>query len=243
MSYFGRKCAACGTPYSAWNNFCSHCGEPLEPSPPPEEETLDGVAVSEWHLFIDKNASQYMEIFEKHKHKKVFLHMNWAAMFFHIFWLFYRRMYKYALIFLAVILLFATLVTTGLLAAFKPELEAAEDIIKPYTHYLEGDIDSLYYEDIDTLNAVHHATVEYRRTINAVNGKVLFWSLFSSLLLQAVFGLLADCLYRTYIRKHIRYTNGGTSGWSLVGGGALYLLISRLIGAPIAAWVAEKLAG
>lgn len=243
MSYFKRNCAVCGTPYSAWSNYCSHCGEPLEPSPPPEEEMLDGVAVSDWHLFIDKNASRYIEVFEKHKDKAVFLHMNWSAMFFHVYWLFYRRMYKYALIFGAVILLFSVLATTGLLASLKPELEAAEDIIAPYSHYLEEDIGTLYFEDIDTLNAIQQATTEYRKAVNVVNRKLLFRVLFYSLLLQAVFGLLADCLYRSYIRKHIQHTNGGTSGWSLVGGMALYLGFNRLIGAPIVAWVAEKLLG
>lgn len=241
MSYFGRKCSACGTPYSQWYKFCANCGEPLQPSPPPEEETLDGVAVSEWHLFIDKNASEYIEIFERYRGKKVFLHMNWSAMFFHIYWLFYRKMYKYALVFLAVILLFSMLVTTVLTTAIKPELIAAQDIIAPYSDYLDENHGTFYYEDIDTLKAIQEALTQYNKAVNAVKGKFLFWSLFSSLLLQAAFGLFADCLYRSYIRKHIQHTSGGTSGWSVVGGGALYLLLSRLIGAPIVAWVTENL--
>ena len=161
MAYVQRRCAECGAPYSPWHTFCAACGEALVKMPPAEEELLDGVPLADWHVFIDKNASRYMELFQKHKDKKVFFHMNWAAMFFNVYWMFYRKMYKYALFFMAAWLLFILAVSTVALVALKPDVEAADRILAPYSQYLEENDGQLYgdiaYESTDIRygNSIH----------------------------------------------------------------------------------------
>lgn len=238
MENFNRRCTGCGTPYSAWNAYCSVCGAELVQQPPDEAELLEGIPLSDWHVFIDKNASRYMALFVKHKEKKVFFHMNWAAMFFNVYWMFYRRMYKYALLFLAVSLVFSLAVTAGAVLAFKPEFEAAQSIIEPYEPYLSG---NNYAINDEVMRSVQKAVSEYNVAVNLVTGRLTFVVAVAILLFHALFGLLADCLYRAYVRAHIRYTDGGTSRWSLAGGVALYLVFSRLIESPLIQLVTAKL--
>lgn len=242
MGNFNRRCTGCGTPYSAWDAYCSVCGAKLVQQPPDEAELLEGIPLSDWHVFIDKNASRYMALFVKHKEKKVFFHMNWAAMFFNVYWMFYRRMYKYALLFLAVSLVFSLAVTAGAVLAFKPEFEVAQSIIAPYEPYL-GDYDWSYatHGSFELMAEVRETVGEYNAAVNLVTGKLTFFVVVATLLFHTLFGLLADCLYRAYVRAHIRYTNGGTSGWSLAGGVALYLVFSRLIESPLIQLVTAKL--
>ena len=50
-------------------------------------------------FFIDKNASRYVDIYAENENKKFFLSWNWAAFFFGVNWMCYRKMYKNAVFF------------------------------------------------------------------------------------------------------------------------------------------------
>ena len=210
--------------------------------PPAEEELLDGVPLADWHVFIDKNASRYMELFQKHKDKMVFFHMNWAAMFFNVYWMFYRKMYKYALFFMAAWLLFILAVSTVALVALKPDVEAADRILAPYSQYLEEN-DGQLYGDIAVVEQVQAAQRKYNKAMNAVTGKLTFTVLVCGLLFTGVFGLLVDCLYRSYVRRRIRHTSGGTSGWSLVAGVVVYQAFTHVIESPLLTLLVTSLWG
>lgn len=68
----------------------------------PEEE--------EWRLFIGDKADYYIPIWNKFKQQDKRVHFNISAMFFNIYWLGYRKMYKLAfLVLLASYLLVAVL--------------------------------------------------------------------------------------------------------------------------------------
>ena len=59
-----------------------------------------------YRMFVGKNADYYIEKFKKFEESGGALSWNWAAFFFGILWVFYRKMYLYgALIFLGIILL------------------------------------------------------------------------------------------------------------------------------------------
>ncbi|WP_052598906.1 DUF2628 domain-containing protein [Aureispira sp. CCB-QB1] len=52
----------------------------------------------EWEVFIGANASYYIPIWRKFQKQDTKVHFHFPALFLHIYWLSYRKMYKYALI-------------------------------------------------------------------------------------------------------------------------------------------------
>lgn len=229
MNQEERKCPNCGAIYSPWHSYCAECGTELGKMPPMEDEMLDGYDLPTWRMFIDKNTGHYMPVFMKNKDKKVFFHINWSAMFFTVYWMFYRKMYKYAFIFLAVSLVFSLALSTVGALIIKPEIEHAFSIIEPYREQLDEDN---YTIDMDMIEA-QRARYEYDSVVNAAMGRLTFCTLIASLLFNIAFGLLADCIYRAHIRRNITKKDGGTSGWSLAGGVLVYRCFSTFVETPL----------
>ena len=240
MSYYEKKCPNCGATVINGDTYCRTCNTPLNYEPPKQEELLYGIKKSDLHLFIDKNSSRYVDIFAKNEGKKIFLHMNWAAMFFNIYWMFYRKMYKYAVIFLIVSMLFSIAVTAIAATAIKPAMLEAEKIIAPYAQYLNNsnDYNMAFTDGTVDMTEVLNAATKYDREIDKIIGKMSFLIIVPSLIFQTLFGMLADCIYRSHVLRNINRTRGGTSGWSLAGGVAVYLLTQELILSPIITYIA-----
>ena len=78
------------------DGYCRNCWKRLPDAVYPKEELLNGVKKADWHFFIDKNASRYVDIYAENENKKFFLSWNWAAFFFGVNWMCYRKMYKNA---------------------------------------------------------------------------------------------------------------------------------------------------
>lgn len=96
------------------------------------EELLDGIKKSDWHWFIDKNASRYVDIYAKNEGKKFFLSWNWAAFFFNIKWLFYRKMYKIAVLFILLYSVINIIAVLLISTAYMEELKPLYKLIKDY---------------------------------------------------------------------------------------------------------------
>ncbi len=102
-------CSSCGQPLAKGTDYCDHCGAQLqnhndlssEVNVSGEEDFwIENVAT--WRNFIGKNSDYYLQkwgftngVVTKETS------WNWAAFFFGIFWLGYRKMYRYIIIFLA----------------------------------------------------------------------------------------------------------------------------------------------
>ncbi len=243
MSYFENKCPNCGATVISGDAYCRTCNTPLEFEPIPEEAMLYGVKKSDWHMFIDKNSSRYVELFSKNEDKKIFLHMNWSAMFFNFYWMFYRKMHKYAFIFLLINTVFSICLTTILTTAIKPDLVEARKIIEPYNQYLEesNGFNVAYSDGSVDVTEILDASSKYDKAVDSILAKMSFWAIIPSIIFNLLFGLLADCIYRSYILKNIQYKRGGTSGWSLAVGVAIYLLVNNVVLSPIVTYMATKI--
>lgn len=243
MSYFENKCPNCGATVINDDTYCRTCSTPLDYKPTPQEALLYDIKKSDLHLFIDKNSSRYVDIFAKNEGKKIFFHMNWSAMFFNVYWMFYRKMYKYAVIFLIISMLYSIGVTAISATAIKPAMLEAEKIIAPYAQYLNNTNDyNMAFTDgsVDMTEALN-AVTKYDRKIDAIIGKMTFWVIIASIVFSTLFGLLADCIYRSHVLHNINRTRGGTSGWSLAGGVAVYLIVSKIIESPLITYVVSKI--
>ena len=212
----------------------------IEKRNPSTEATIEGIKVSDWHWFIDKNASRYVDVFSENEGKKVFFHMNWAAAFFNFYWMFYRKMYKYAFLYLLISSILSIAVTLTTVAVTQPAMLEAEEIIAPYTQYLDQDhnLKTGYTEGMVDFTAIQNAVDEYKTVEWSVKAKATFGIIVPTVMFNLLFGLLADCIYRRYILKNMRYKSGGTSGWSIVGGLVLYPLINNLVVGPLSSFIA-----
>jgi predicted RNA-binding Zn-ribbon protein involved in translation (DUF1610 family) len=239
MSYYEKKCPNCGATVINGDTYCRTCNTPLNYEPPKQEELLYGIKKSDLHLFIDKNSSRYVDIFAKNEGKKIFFHINWAAMFFNVYWMFYRKMYKYAVIFLVVSLLYSIGVTAIAATAIKPAMLEAEKIIAPYAEYLSNSNghNMAFTDGTVDVTEVLTAATKYDREIDKIIGKMSFWVITASIIFSALFGLLADCIYRSHVLHNVNRTRGGTSGWSLACGVLVYMLVSNLIESPIITYI------
>ena len=239
MSYYEKKCPNCGATVINGDTYCRTCNTPLNYEPTPQEALLYGIKKSDLHLFIDKNSSRYVDVFAKNEGKKIFLHMNWAAMFFNIYWMFYRKMYKYAVIFLIVTMLFSIGVTVIATTAIKPAMLESKKIIAPYAQYLNNsnNYNMAFTDGTVDMTEVLNAVNKYDREIDRIIGKMSFWVIAASIIFSTLFGLLADCIYRSHVLRNINRTRGGTSGWSLACGVAVYVLTQELILSPIITYI------
>lgn len=243
MSYIENKCPNCGAPFIKGDSYCRTCEAPLQYTPTSEEATMYGIAKSDWHLFVDKNSSRYVEVFSKNEDKKIFFNMNWAAMFFNIYWMFYRKMYKYAFIYLIITTVFSIGLTALVTATIKPELLEARKIIEPYNQYIDNtnELYGAYSDGTVDMREVLNAASEYDRETNLIMGKFAFWLIVPSITFNVIFALPADCIYRRYILRNIEYKQGGASFWSLAGGVVLYALINNAVISPIITYIVTKI--
>ncbi len=226
-------CPNCGATIFEGDKYCCTCYKDFEGEQ--EGAMLEGIEKSEWHLFIDKNASRYVEVFSENKGKRIFFHMNWAAMFFSFYWMFYRKMYKYACLFLLVSTVLSIALAALGAAIIRPDMLKVEQLMEPYMEYVENN-DDLYDDIINGVIDIDEARTtinEYNAAKRSIMGRYAFIVLVPAMLFSVLFGLLADCIYRRYILKNIRYKNGGTSGWALVGGLIIYSLSNQLIASPL----------
>jgi hypothetical protein len=86
-----------------------------------------------------------------------------------------------------------------------------------------------------------YAKSEYNKEINSITAKMGFWLMMPSLIFGAVFGMLADCIYRRFVMKKCRYTEGGTSIGSMIVGIVVYQVATNLIISPIITETALKI--
>ncbi len=235
MSNYNNKCPNCCAPIQEGDTYCSTCYKPIDRDQTTDGSLLEGIKKSDWHMFIDYNSSRYVDVFSKNEGKKVFFNMNWAAMFFNFYWLFFRKMYKYGLIFLAI----SSVLTIGLSALasviIKPDFAEAAEILEPYKHYYNeyGYISNEYMDSLIIYGDAINARNEFDMKIKYISFKFKLIVLIPSLLLTVILGLLADCIYRRYIIKNIEKKSGGTSFWSSVGAVGILNATNNLIITPI----------
>ena len=200
-------------------------GERLET----EEEFLCGHSQSELIIFVEKNGGRYYEIFKKNKSKKAFFHINWAAMFLSVYWMFYRKMYKEGILFLVFIQILSALLATTALFATHEEILALKKQREDFSVVLS---EMIQISPADSA-LITEKRSELKQQENRVFGKAAAIILISSLVVMVFFGLYADCLYRNYVFRKIRFSDAGGTSWIAVLGALGLILLSNMVGNSI----------
>lgn len=195
-----KKCEYCGATYIVSDGYCKKCWKRIPTTASPKEELLDGVKKADWHFFIDKNASRYVDIYAEKEGKRLFVSWNWAAFFFGVNWLFYRKMYKNAVIASLVYSLIAVIVPLSLFAAYKGQLKPLYEDVAAYessfgTDAFTADASGL----VVYVNGQPVKNYEAREKISRITVRVVSISLFAMLAFQVLMGLFGDCIYKAHI--------------------------------------------
>jgi hypothetical protein len=92
-------CVKCGRDLPEGAAYCPNCGVPAKPEEP--GGTAAGSGIDEIGLFVGKNAGYYKTIFRKfniHGVETFAPTWNWSAFLCNFFWMLYRKLYLWALL-------------------------------------------------------------------------------------------------------------------------------------------------
>lgn len=235
------RCQNCGAECSFNDDYCRRCYMKIERNNGIESqsEEINGVPVSQWSNMLEKNSGRYLSIFRKNEHKRVFLHINWAAFFFTIYWFFYRKMYLYGILSLAVTLFIS------LFSLLTSSLILNDDIItiRELDNQIQEIEDAGNYNEYEDKFALE---LETKTVYDSYKLKSFAISITLFISLSFVSSLFFDCIYRYFLLHKGLYTGAGVSGISILAALAvvgIYNFISEFITVYFAGWVGSNLIG
>lgn len=204
-----KYCENCGAACKDTDSFCRMCNASLAYAADESYKLINDISTSELNMLIDKNAARYMEILADNEDKKVFIHFNWAAFFIPEIWLLYRKMYLYFVLKIISTILILGLVLWGTIAYCSARVEDEKNNppqqVQPNYENLENLSEELRSKYINDFNKAAQYQIPFSKQ---APGLVLFAFGFTVLLVNFVFSLFADCLYRRYLIKHYEYYCG-----------------------------------
>ena len=229
-------CEFCGARCKLKDGFCQSCWKKLPSQAETETEDfiIDGIGQSEWEAFIERNTDHYIPVYKKHEGKKVFLHMNWAASFFGLNWVLYRRMYKFAVLSFIGVTFFTVLLYTMFLMPHMKEIKELIPVVVTHRQYLEMGGPTILYDEQgvaytpDSVREGFDASRRYNDILTSASYKIL-------IIIPLTFfyyGLLGDAVYKQHIKKNMHFKEGGTSVGALVGGRILLSIIEAVLITP-----------
>lgn len=218
------KCEHCGAMNNIEEGYCKECWKKL-----PQGVALEGIGKLQWKQFIDFKSERYFKRFAKNKGKKFFISLNFAAFFFGIRWMMYRKMYKYAIILTLIATLTNATATVALTFSHREEIKELNRVIVA----AEGDIEIGYGSGgtyIEMTDQQFEASNKLAKLSAEIENK--------STLLNSVFmfGLLlfGDSLYKMHVKKNVNSPSmGGTNIWMGLFGGTLLSLPITLVVGPV----------
>lgn len=208
-----KTCEFCGSTYLESVKECPNCGKKEIEK---EKVFLDGIDYNEWMRFIGKDSERYIKVFTKNQGKKYFISWNGAAFIFGFNWMFYRRMYKFAIYYLIITMVFTIVFSFVTILAYQGAFKDFQTKQAAYYEVVESFGDTPYYYVDENYNrhynpeyeAAYNELQEARKKAESVYPIIIIGSLFFELGLR----LFADCAYREHIKRNIDIHNaGGTS--------------------------------
>lgn len=230
MTNYTVQCEHCGATCNLKDGYCKNCWKKLPCDNEQSDFIIDGIGQSEWEKFIDKNADRYIDVYKKNEGRKWFLHINWAAMFFGLNWMLYRKMNKITFISYFVFALLSVVLSILLFIPHIDEMKALNEDIAAYEAYLEGGGQTVIYNSYGAGYSpeVVKKGAAAEKELFEIQVDILLNSLWI-IPVQCIFiGLLGDALYKKHILKNIKIKEGGTSVANLIGMRILLNFVSAI---------------
>ena len=223
-------CDNCGTKCNIDDTFCKFCSHTLSYSDYLDDQIIDGIENSELKSYIGNYSGYYVKKFAKKK-CKWFIQLNFAALLFGPTWFFYRKMYKIAMIYVAVLILLSSLLSLVLPTVFKTDVERYYVAKETYSNYINSGGEVLLYKEppYSTVPIGIHPTYrKIQENLHAAQNKlrlIEFLITAPVFVINILFRLFANSIYKNYITTNIHSNNNGVSMKSAIGG----LVLANLI--------------
>lgn len=116
------NCTNCGHTLQDNQNFCGQCGQRIDagnstsyhrPQNITETQT-SGVSEEELSWFIGKNADVYLQKWRRNSR------WNWPAFLFDAYWLMYRKMYLYCVLYLLIWFVWSNVIVASVFSEWNP---------------------------------------------------------------------------------------------------------------------------
>ncbi len=232
-----KVCSNCGTVCSLNDTYCKKCYYEFKNDEEENLQVIEGIDNSTVREFVGKNY-YYREKFIRSGDKKFFIQFNLCAFLFGVHWFFYRKMYKVAIIYSAVLILFSVLASVIVPVIHSQDIKHYEVVREVRKDFINNDKDYYHYTD-ENGNSQWEMTTEYKRVsrdYDALKKKLLnawVWTMVIGNILNFAFRLFANCIYKRHIINHAEYNEGGTSFGAVVIGhlanGAVETAVSYIL--------------
>lgn len=237
-----KTCPNCGSICKAKDEYCKSCWKRLSTEIEPDDSVTEVMSQSEWvdwELFIDKNADRYIETYKKNENKKIFAHINWAACFFGLNWVLYRKMTKVAIVSFVIMFLISLLLFTVSLLPYRAEIKSLNEDIEPYEEYLDrgGKTILIDAQGVPYSPEFVQKGASAQRKLAEIQTKAQLKCLLIVPLFCAFWGFFGDAIYKMHIKEKIRSKNGGTSVAELIGGRIVLSMINLLLLNPLSSLI------
>lgn len=231
-------CDNCGAKCDINATYCKACSHAFSCSDYLDDQIIDGMKNSELKNYIGKNADYYIKEFAKKK-GKWFMQLNVAALLFGPTWFFYRKMYKAAMIYAAVLIVLSSLLTLVLPTVFKADVERYYNAKEQYSSYINSGAEMSLYEDPPYSTVVigtHPAWKKVLDNLKSAQNRIRLIELLMTapvFIINIVIRLFANAIYKNHITLHTQRNASGVSVKSAIGGlilvNAVMFLISSLL--------------
>ncbi len=213
-------CDNCGAECDINASYCRKCSQPFPASSNSvSSPVVEGVEDKKLREFIGQKYEYYFKKFKKIPDDKFRIQFNGAALFFGPVWFIYRKMYKIAALYVAIVMLTSLVFGTGLPFIFKGTLTEFAAITQEMDEYQKSG-KATYYEDPNTGESVIHPLYEpIKEKFDTYYTKfviILLFSTFPPILLEFAIRLFANSIYKRHVLANYEYGEGGTSiGWAV----------------------------
>ncbi len=198
-------CTHCGTVGNTKDGYCKNCWKTFEGVATREDAVIDGINKSDWEAFIGKKADRYLKVFAKNNGKKWFISFNWAAALLSFSWMFYRRMYKFAIMGYAALLLLSTLFSLLLMLPHREEVKELQSTIAAYESYIDHGGETV----LTDANGERYSPqivkdgAAAEKALIEIDSSIARKMLILQILAMLAMGLFGDAIYKQYVRQHI----------------------------------------
>lgn len=218
------KCEHCGTMNNIEEGYCKECWKKL-----PQGVVLEGIGKLQWKQFIDFKSERYFKRFAKNKGKKFFISLNFAAFFFGIRWMMYRKMYKYAIILSLITTLISAIAITTLTFAHRDEIKELNRTIVE----ADGDL-SIGYGSDGTVIIKPEEQWEAENKLGKLSRQIENETRWINIVFMVFMLLFADSLYKMHVKSNVNMpSKGGTNIWAGIFAGTLLALPRAIIIQPV----------
>ena len=195
-----RRCPYCGMTVEQEDKLCRNCGAPLILIPDSYgssysadsgfagAERIGGITADELSRYVRKNVKRYIPLFDRFEKGKKFS-FNFGAFFFGPLWYFFRKLYKFGIIFIILI--------AAVSPVFATMSSKMMDVMEPYQQAVT---DGTLSND-DAVKMLAEVVAATRNDFALGTGLMI--------LLNLVFALLADRLYYKKIKDDFEILKSG----------------------------------